>query len=175
MINSISNKSHILFLTGFMGSGKTTLGRELSNYLKARFFDLDTELQIGEGMNISTIFNQKGEEHFRTLESKYLRLVPLNQSAVIALGGGCFINKDNQNYINSHGTSIFIDVSFEIIWTRLKTNSGYRPLANNMDKNMLKSLYDQRYISYKLSDKHFIFNPNLSNEEHFEYILKLLI
>lgn len=174
LTKSANKYSGVIYLTGFMASGKTQTGRLLANTLDVNFFDLDTEIQIGEGKTIAEIFNDSGEDHFRQLESGYLKALPVSIPCVIATGGGTPTFNDNLDYINNTGLSIFIDSSFELIWLRLQLQNSHRPLTNNIDKNKLKLLYDTRRPIYLNSHKLFIYNDNLTQTQNLEYILKLL-
>lgn len=109
-----------IFLIGMMGSGKTTLGRQLAARLGYTFVDLDEYLVQREGQSIAQIFERQGQEHFRRLERQALEeVVQAHEQAVISTGGGapCFF--DNINYINQHGTSIYLDVPVEQLVQRL--------------------------------------------------------
>ncbi|HMG16646.1 MAG TPA: shikimate kinase [Saprospiraceae bacterium] len=177
MIKNDINSSFkgVIFIIGFMASGKTSIGRLLANRLNIPFIDLDTEIQIGEGKSISEIFEKQGEEYFRQKESIYLRNIPNLTTSIVSTGGGTPIFNDNMSYINSIGMSIYLDVPFESIWKRLKNKINYRPLASIMDLNMLNSLYDSRVNYYNKALKVFIPNEQDSLEDQIEYILKLII
>ncbi len=126
-----------IFLTGFMGSGKTSVGKKLANKLEKQFYDLDRFIEEKEGKSISEIFREIGESGFRELESKYLRELANQQNAVIALGGGtpCFSN--NMEFIKSNGISIYLKLDESILVGRLRTNKTKRPLiANKTDEEI---------------------------------------
>ncbi|OKL41017.1 shikimate kinase [Pontibacter flavimaris] len=109
-----------IFLIGMMGSGKTTLGRQLAGQLGYTFVDLDEYLVQRQGQSINQIFEQYGQEHFRKLERQALEeVVQKYDKAVISTGGGapCFFN--NIEYINQHGTSFYLDVPVEQLAHRL--------------------------------------------------------
>src|ERR1700731_760133 len=93
----------IIFLIGFMGSGKTTLGRKLAHRLDYEFIDLDQVLEARAGMTIAEYFTQFGEDAFRKLESQVLKQTPYPANAVVSTGGGlpCFF--DNMEWMNVHG------------------------------------------------------------------------
>ena len=107
------------FLIGFMGSGKTYVGKRLANELDIPFYDLDEYIEEKEGKKISEIFNEKGEEYFRQVERMCLRDFGIIGDAVIACGGGtpCFF--DNMEWINKTGTSIYLQTPVKIIVDRL--------------------------------------------------------
>ncbi len=103
-----------------MGSGKTTLGRQLAEQISCTFVDLDEYLVQRQGQSIAQIFEQQGQEHFRRLERQALEeVVQAHGQAVISTGGGapCFF--DNIDYINQHGTSVYLEVPVEQLVQRL--------------------------------------------------------
>ncbi len=164
----------LIFIVGFMGSGKTLTGRLLSNRLNIPFVDLDTEIQIGEGKSIKDIFEFYGEAYFRDLENAYLRKSTNLTTAIISTGGGTPFYIDNMRFMNSMGTSIYLEVPFNVIWKRLENGKLHRPLASNMDINMLNSLYMNRVNIYEKALKVFRYNEEHTIEDQIEYILKLL-
>jgi shikimate kinase len=118
----------LIFLIGFMGSGKTTLGRKLAPRLGYEFIDLDHTVEAQEGMTIAEYFSKFGEEAFRRLESKVLRQTPYPANAVISTGGGlpCFF--DNMEWMNNHGKTIYIKLSPKTLADRLQKEKDKRPV-----------------------------------------------
>jgi shikimate kinase len=117
------------FLIGLPGSGKTTLGKQLAKKLGLPFLDTDKMIEENEGVSIEQIFAEKGEMHFRNLESGVLKALSKEESAVISLGGGtpCFNN--NIEMILSLGQSVFLDVTPETLCERLMGDGGnQRPM-----------------------------------------------
>lgn len=109
-----------IFLIGMMGSGKTTLGRQLATELQCAFVDLDAYLEQREGRSIAQLFEQEGQERFREMEREALEAVVQEyDQAVISTGGGapCFF--DNIGFMNRHGKTFFLDVPVEEILRRL--------------------------------------------------------
>jgi shikimate kinase len=127
------------FLVGMPGSGKSTIGRLLANKIELPFIDLDEVIVESEGQAISEIFKSKGEGHFRELERKCLiNQVKLNGGFVLATGGGapCFF--DNMNLMNKGGTTIFINVSPEVLFNKFsKKGIKKRPLLTNLSRENL--------------------------------------
>lgn len=124
-----SPKKHI-FLTGFMGAGKSKIGRLLAERLSLPFYDSDKLIEKEIGKNIQDIFSAEGENGFRKLESEQLRkLCKLEFPAVIALGGGTLNTPENFRLVSEHGISIYIKSSPEAILKRVK-HTRQRPLLN---------------------------------------------
>src|SRR5688500_8759491 len=98
-----------IYLTGFMGSGKSTVGRLLAQTLQFPFMDLDQELERSESNTVAEIFEKRGEPYFREAERRLLKSIH-SDPAVIATGGGCFLH--NQKWMLRNGTVIFLDVPF---------------------------------------------------------------
>jgi len=138
-----------IFLVGFMGCGKTTVGRLLATELHWDFIDLDEELIKRDGRHIKDIFEQNGEEFFRGVETAALRDLVRRKRTVIALGGGTFISHENRSLITSAGLSIFLNASFQSVLSRVKDDRE-RPL--NKSPEQLKKLFDQRLATYKTAE-----------------------
>lgn len=122
-----------IILIGFMGSGKTTLGRALAKALSLTFIDLDNYIELRHCKSINRIFAERGEEGFRKIERNLLHEVCEFEDVVISSGGGtpCFF--DNIDYMNQQGTTIYLQVPNERLLTRLKIAKSRRPLLK--DKN----------------------------------------
>src|SRR5512133_3442701 len=101
-------KNQVIYLIGFMGSGKSTAGRELARLLGWSFTDLDTEVEKREGKTIRQIFAQKGEEYFRNLETKVLRDLNTLANSVISTGGGTPCHSDNMDFMLENGLTIYL-------------------------------------------------------------------
>ncbi|MGB1102675.1 MAG: shikimate kinase [Crocinitomicaceae bacterium] len=129
--------NHPIFLIGFMGAGKTTVGQLLAEELGVSFLDSDQEIEKQVGQPIAEIFSDKGEEGFREIESNWIENYG-DQKAVIALGGGAFCSDRNREWIHKFGTSIYIKVSLATITERLMQDQTIRPLiANEIDDKEL--------------------------------------
>jgi shikimate kinase len=138
-------------LIGFMGCGKTSVGRELSNLLKVPFLDLDSSIVERTGMKIPEIFERFGEEGFREVERETLKEV-LKRSGefILSVGGGAPAYKDNANLINSFSTSLFLETPFEELWRRISRDPN-RPLVK-LGRERLKELYLKRLPFYERAD-----------------------
>jgi shikimate kinase len=131
-----------LYLVGFMASGKTTIGRALAQELGWPFIDIDTEIEAREGRAISQIFAERGETLFREVEMEVIRQFAAGSSAVVALGGGAFVQPANRELIENTGVTVWLDCPLEIICKRLGDDST-RPLAANRD-GLEKLFVDRR-------------------------------
>ena len=103
-----------------MAAGKSTIGPILANTLGWEFYDLDKEVEKREGMKITELFNQKGEEYFRKSETKILRELLSRNEAIISLGGGAIASDENFGIIKSSGKVIYLKSSPEIVYKRLR-------------------------------------------------------
>ena len=110
----------LIFLIGYMGSGKTTIGRGLARRLGLRFIDMDTEVEQRTGMSVTDYFAARGEEAFRGEEREVLRCLTNEQDAVVATGGGvpCFF--DNMEVMNASGLTIYLKMGPEKLAARLE-------------------------------------------------------
>ena len=142
-----------IYLVGFMGSGKTTVGRLLADRLGWSFVDLDTEIETEQGMPIAEIFDRHGEEQFRKLETEALRrrvrLVQTGRPMVVALGGGAFAQASNYELVENNGVTVWLDCPVRVAWRRVEADSG-RPLAR--DQQRFEALYEGRRASYACAD-----------------------
>jgi shikimate kinase len=144
-----------IYLLGFMGSGKSTVGRHLARRLGWSFFDLDDEIEAAERATIARIFDDRGEAEFRRIESEILaqhvHLIERGRPAVVALGGGAFLAPVNRELAANHGVTVWLDCDFDRIARRV-AQATHRPLARDPDK--LAALFNQRRDVYKLADVH---------------------
>ena len=134
-----------IYLCGFMGCGKSRIGRELAKKTGMRFADLDAYIVEHEKMPIPEIFERFGEPHFRELEAKYIREMPDN--SVVALGGGAIINENTAKTAKQTVKVVFLDADFETCYGRIKNDSN-RPLAYNNPKEKVRELFDTRRPIY---------------------------
>ena len=131
-------------LIGFMGSGKTSVGKILARHLFKEFVDVDTLIEEEQGATVSEIFAQHGEEHFRALESDALKRLTQKTGQVIATGGGLPI----YNTISEKSLIVFIDADFDVILRRLSAKEhAKRPLLQ--DEKRARALFDERIDTYR--------------------------
>ncbi len=145
-----------LILCGFMGSGKSTIGKLLSEKLGARFIDTDTYIEQKEGMTISEIFESKGEQYFRDLEHEVcVELSQLNKT-VISTGGGTLLREDNMRALKKNGVVFLLNISSRTVLTRLKNDTS-RPLLQQEDKEKaVKMMLSNRTPLYNRAADHVI-------------------
>ena len=113
-------KKKIYYLTGFMASGKSTIGPILANTLGWNFFDLDKEVENQEGMKVVEIFDKKGESYFRKVETELLMNLSEKDESIISLGGGAIASEENFKIIKSSGKIIYLKSSPEMAYKRLR-------------------------------------------------------
>jgi shikimate kinase len=138
---------NVVLLVGFMGAGKTSVGRTLAAGLNWRFYDLDEEIERRAGCTIAQIFSEHGEAEFRRKENESLQelLQVCHRPAVIALGGGALAQPENAGLIDV-GSTVFLDAPVDDLWRRCQQHSVERPLGR--DLNQFRTLYESRRQSY---------------------------
>jgi shikimate kinase len=134
-----------IFLTGFMGSGKSTVGRKLATILKRNFYDLDEEIEKSENLSISRIFATKGEEFFREKEKICLKnLIKKAEPFVLSLGGGTLGDAETTAMIKEAGLLIFIDLPVAALVSRLSNIKDERPLIKGLSGDELKKFIETK-------------------------------
>ena len=139
-----------IYLVGFMGSGKTTVGRELAVRMDAPFFDLDELVEAAERISIKEIFAMHGETYFRKRERDILRSTRHLEAAVIATGGGTFTFDENIQLIQSEGLSVYLSAPYGLLRSRVGDKAADRPLFT--DDLSTHELYASRVRYYRMSD-----------------------
>jgi shikimate kinase len=139
-----------IYLVGFMGSGKTTVGRELAARIDAPFFDLDELVESSENLTVRDIFAQHGEPYFRKRERDILRSTRNLDAAVVATGGGTFTFDENIQFIQSEGLSIYLSAPYALLRARIDLKSADRPLFR--DDVATHELFSARMRYYRMAD-----------------------
>ncbi len=157
------NKEIRIALTGFMGVGKSSVARHLSQKLKCRRIDLDHIIEKNENRLVAQIIDSDGIDHYRSLETMYLRKVlDESSSRILSLGGGTWTMPENRKLLNSHGfTTVWLESTFEHCWLNISFSRKERPLAR--DKQAALKLFEERQKVYCLADWHFIVRPGFSS------------
>jgi shikimate kinase len=138
---------HIVYIIGFMGSGKTTTGKKLAALLNWSFIDLDKKIEENTGMTIPEIFSQHGEDYFRTVESDILKSLEAGSDTVISTGGGTPCYADNMDHMLESGLTVYIKLSPEQLKRRLLDSKGERPLIKGLDKEKLLEFIEEKLAS----------------------------
>lgn len=146
--NSAPNDAPI-FLVGFMGAGKTTVGRELARYLGYDFHDLDELISARVGKSVQEIFAELGEAKFRGLESEAIQTCRGMVRAVIALGGGAYVSEENRTSLREIGKTVWLDCPIEICLERISGDKS-RPLLGDDDD--MRTLLARRRGAYAQAD-----------------------
>ena len=180
----------IIYLIGFMGSGKSYLAKELAALTHSAFIDLDQEIVEDEGVSISGIFENNGEPYFRNLESKLLRNItqgvykpelikgeaepPIPIYTFLACGGGTPCFNDNMDWMNEHGLTVWINPPWEVLVERLEKEKSQRPLIKDLDLETLKQFIQgklkEREVYYARA-KVTIYDTHIPIEEIFKSIV----
>lgn len=139
----------MIFLVGFMGAGKTTVGQALADAMGWRFADLDRLIEQREGRSIREIFETRGESEFRRLEGEAIVRCRQLRRAVIALGGGAYIAETNRAHLREIGLTVWLDCPLEVCLQRI-TGDDARPLLRSREE--MSELFERRRTAYGLAD-----------------------
>ncbi|MEG1543164.1 MAG: shikimate kinase [Tannerellaceae bacterium] len=128
-----------IFLIGYMGAGKTTVGKDLSKRMGLSFIDLDCEIESRYHRTVRQLFVERGEEAFREIERRMLHEVAMFEDVLVSTGGGapCFF--DNMEYMNANGTTVYLKVSVEELVKRLEISKQTRPVLKGRSGEELKA------------------------------------
>lgn len=136
-----------------MGCGKSSVGKKIANRLGYNFIDLDDYVEKKSGMPIPEIFEKHGEGHFRKLENYSLKEIAGLEKVVVSTGGGTPCYSKNMDLINASGMSIYLKMSSDTLFSRLRDSKTPRPLISGMDENQLRN-----YIREKLLEREFYYS-----------------
>ncbi len=153
-----------IYITGFIGCGKTTVGRKVAERLGWDFVDLDRDIEEHEHDTVANIFATRGEAEFRRIENeaikRWLKKIECGIPTVVALGGGTFVQPANYELLGDNGISVWLDCSFDVVEARIAENDD-RPLLR--DKEAFRKLYNERRVQYGRAD--FRVDGNVDSEE----------
>lgn len=143
-------------LTGFMGVGKSSVARHLSQILRCRRIDLDFFIEDNERRRIAEIIDSDGIDHYREIETANLkRFLDTSDARILSLGGGTWTLPENRQLLKENGfTSVWLESTFEHCWLNISFSRKDRPLARNKQK--AKQLFEERQTVYCLADWHII-------------------
>lgn len=139
-----------IYLTGFMGSGKTTVGKELSERIGVPVVDTDEFIVKEEQRSITEIFETDGEKYFREAETKALRSLP-TEDVIVTTGGGIILKKENRDYMKINGIVLFLYCTPEVVYERLKNDTS-RPLLSGDKMKEIKLRFAERLPLYNEAD-----------------------
>jgi shikimate kinase len=146
----MSPETLLVYLVGFMGAGKSSVGARLAELLGWRFIDLDGRIEARAGESIRDLFRREGEPYFRMLEREELRRVSFEREAVVALGGGTFCSPENQAIVRATGASVYLEAPAEVLYARCAGWEG-RPLFTTLEAmhellERRRPLYEQAHL-----------------------------
>lgn len=163
-----------IVLIGFMGTGKSVIGKKLAQRLSMGYLDTDEIIEEREGGKIFQIFQQRGEEYFRKIETQVIEEVGQQDNYVIATGGGTVLKEENMAALRKNGLIICLSADPETLWRRT-ANYRQRPLLNCKDpRERIKHLLKERKPYYQRAD-FTIDTSNLSDEEVVERIIETIL
>ena len=163
-----------IFIVGPMGSGKSTVGKIISDELFLDFFDTDDEIEIRTGASIDWIFDLEGESGFRKRESEMLDEMVKRNSIVLSTGGGIVLESSNRELLSSRGTVFYLSTPISVQVERTARDKD-RPLLKNGDpEKILSKLHDEREEFYKSVSDHIIETEDKSSQEVASEIIKLV-
>lgn len=134
----------MIYIIGYMGSGKTTIGKKLAQKTGFPFIDIDEEIKQYTQISITEIFRIYGELYFRSLEKKILN--EINTDHVVSCGGGLPIYSNNMDFIINNGKSIYLKTPINILFNRLKNNKKERPIIENIEEDKLEDFIRQQSL-----------------------------
>ncbi len=151
-----------VYLTGFMASGKSTVGPKAAARLGQPFLDLDRLITVHDGRSIPTIFADDGEERFRALETEMLHKTAETEDLVVALGGGALVNDDNRAFAKEHGLVLYLEVPVDTILERVTGDDTRRPLLEDesgarlpreQQRSRIEEMLNERRSSYEAAHR----------------------
>ena len=164
-----------IILVGLMGSGKTTIGKQLSKSMKREFLDTDHAIEEKTGVDVSTIFELEGEEGFRSREHNFLKDLKDSQKLVIATGGGIVINIENRDLLKKLGCVVYLRSNIKNLVSRLKDDKT-RPLIQSVNLSQkINDLFKERDPLYSAVADYIIETNNKKINDIKKEILELLL
>lgn len=137
-----------IYLCGFMGCGKSTVGRLAAKQMSMKFLDLDEYIEKKYGCTIPEIFEQRGEQAFRALETETLRELATTSGYIIATGGGTMVSSLNAEIAKQNGSIVFLDLPFDTCYERIAGDSN-RPVVQSNSRAGLLEIFNYRVPLYR--------------------------
>lgn len=155
-----------IIIIGYMGAGKTTVGKALSKQLNMPFYDLDWYIESRMRKTVKEIFDERGEEGFRIIEHNLLHEVAEFEDVIISCGGGVPCFYDNMEYMNQQGETVYLKATPEVLYGHLKMGKSVRPLLENKTPEEVKDfIYEQLKIREPYYNKaKYILDVNLMDD-----------
>tara|TARA_B100000035_G_scaffold150315_1_gene128111 strand:+ start:886 stop:1398 length:513 start_codon:yes stop_codon:yes gene_type:complete len=167
-------KNKNIYLIGFMGSGKTTLGKILSKKLDKIFFDSDQVIEEKLGVDVTMIFDYEGEAGFREREKEILKELVSKKNIVLATGGGAVISESNRNLLSENGTVIYLKSNYKDLILRMKNDKTRPLLKENNIETIIKKLCKDREPLYKSISDYEIATKNKRIPEIIDEIIRVI-
>lgn len=160
-------------LIGFMGSGKTTVGKVLAKLMDMKFVDIDKIIAASEKKSVAEIFEEKGQIYFRDLEREIIAQESLKNNCVISTGGGSILDNENIKRLKETSFVVYLDCTIECLYQRLK-NSTTRPILNEAEdkRKLIEELYEKRRFLYEISADFTVKIDEATNVFDTAYIIK---
>ena len=163
-----------IFIVGPMGSGKSTVGKIISDELFLDFFDTDDEIEKRTGASIDWIFDLEGEEGFRRRESEILSEMVQKNSIVLSTGGGIILDSSNRELLSSRGTVFYLSTPISIQVERTANDKDRPLLKNGNPSEILSKLHEERKGLYESVSDHVVETDSKSSQEVASQIVKLI-
>ena len=162
-------------LVGMMGSGKTAIGRALSNRLNVPFLDSDAEIETAANATIAEIFARDGEPFFRRRESEVIARLLTGDPCILSTGGGAFLARRNRKAIKRHGVAVWLNAPLEVLWDRVRHKDS-RPLLRTPNPFVtLSDIFAVRTPIYAKANLHLTVTPRASIEDTTASVIDLLL
>jgi Shikimate kinase len=137
----------LVYIIGFMGSGKSTAGKKLAAALGWEFIDLDRKIETAAGKSITEIFLKDSEEKFRSLETEVLRSLQTHVKTIVSTGGGTPCHADNMTFMLNTGVTVYLKMTTNQLVSRLLGSTGERPVLKNVPDDKLYGFIDEKLAS----------------------------
>ena len=144
--------SKTVVMVGMMGAGKTAIGRALAHALDVPFVDSDAEIEAAAQRTIAEIFERDGEDFFRQRETEVIDRLLSGPPCILSTGGGAFLTLTNRDLIASKGVSVWLDVSLDVLWERVRHKDTRPLLRTENPRATLNELFDARVAHYRCAD-----------------------